>query len=149
MQYEEISIRDHATLRRLLGILDGMVNTMEDGGRIEIADAVALLDLLRFFEPQYRQMLGGTEREPSISGLEDALKTKRARAFVQDSRRLTSMLRDHLDLEAAETEESPSKSFGKASPLSRLEKKYENVTVGSDFKVERDSTHVPGPASYR
>lgn len=148
MQYEKISIRDRATLRRLMGILDGMVSTMEDGGRIEIADAVTILQLFKFFEPEYRKMLDGMEGELSISGLEMALKTKRARAFVQGSRKLTLVLREYLDAEDGRPDEVPAKQESPLS-LSRLEKKYDTVTAGQSFGHDRERTHTPGPASYR
>jgi hypothetical protein len=151
MHYEEISIRDHALLRRLLGILDGMVSTMEDGGRIEIADAVTLLNLLKFFEPEYHKMLDGVDEELSIAGLEEALHAKRAHAFVQGSRRLTLMLRDHLDSDGDAEEHLSSKLPKKENTLSlaRLERKYEGETPSKPFRLDHERSHTPGPASYR
>ena len=151
MHYEEISTQDHAMLRRLLGILDGMVSTMEGGGRIEIADAVTLLDLLKFFEPAYRAMLGEIDEGPSIAGLQEALRTKSARAFVQGSRRLMLMLRELLDMDGEAMEEPPSRLPKKVATLSlsRLEKKYEAETGRKPFTLDRERAQTPGPASYR
>jgi hemerythrin-like domain-containing protein len=57
MQCTELISRDHVILRRGLYILDGMVQKLEDGERIEIADVTAILKFLRFFGGEYHQAL--------------------------------------------------------------------------------------------
>ena len=51
----EIIIQDHTTLRRSLSVLDGMVQRLEEGARIEIADVAAVLTFLRRFGDEYHQ----------------------------------------------------------------------------------------------
>ena len=123
MKCTELLSRDHAVLRRGLGVLDGMVKKLEDGDRIEIADVTAILNFLRFFGDEYhqtmeerilfpalmraepeedslRQMLveHGEERAV-VADIEAALNPKKGLAFVLSSRRLTLLLGRHLDKE--------------------------------------------------
>jgi hemerythrin-like domain-containing protein len=123
MKCREIIVEDHVVIRRTLDILDGMVNRMEDGLRIEIADATAILKFLRVFADEYHQTMEETvlfpallraapndspvhqmasehyEERTAVSCIEDALKAKVGRDFVLSSRRLSRLLRDHFTKE--------------------------------------------------
>jgi hemerythrin-like domain-containing protein len=123
MNCTELIIEDHAILRRGLQMLDLMVRTMEDGGRIEIADAMAIARFLRLFGDEYHQtswdeVLGAAlpgdalqeeqrrirseraEIRTLVSGLEKALAGRKPLDFVRLARRLNPMLKDHCDREA-------------------------------------------------
>jgi hypothetical protein len=81
-------------LDRGLDILDRMVKRMEDGGRIEIADAAMILKFIgSLTEICLSKQSDGLEL---VSGLEHLLRTKRGRDFVRESRRLSVMLRARL-----------------------------------------------------
>ena len=108
---------DPANLRRALDILDGMVRKMERGGRIEIADAAAVLGFLG--------IVAGDE--PLVAGLEDTLKTKRGKEFVRSSRRLSQILRGCLNSEDNAADNELGKSSAELelqAGLARLERKY-------------------------
>ena len=123
MKCTELVLQDHVMLRRGLDILDGMVKKLEDGERIEIADVVSILKFLRLFGDQYHQSMEenvlfpallcanpdesplsqmltehGEERS-LVSAIENALKFKVGIDFVKSSRRLSVLLRNHLDKE--------------------------------------------------
>jgi hemerythrin-like domain-containing protein len=125
MMCTEMVIQDHAILRRGLDILDGMVRKLESGERIEIMDGTNLLKFLRVFGDEYhqtmeenvlypallraspeqallRQMLSehGEERA-LVAAVDDALKSRRGVDFVRGARRLSLLLRSHLDKEDA------------------------------------------------
>src|SRR5215470_14348560 len=55
MRSAELLVENHSTLRRGLDVLDGMVKKMEDGERIEIADALSILTFLRLFGHDYHR----------------------------------------------------------------------------------------------
>ena len=57
MKCIELISQDHAILRRGLDILDGMIETLEHGERIEIADVTAILKFLRLFGDEYHQAM--------------------------------------------------------------------------------------------
>jgi hemerythrin-like domain-containing protein len=123
MKCTELISRDHAVLRRGLDILDGMVKRLEDLERIEIADVAAILKFLRLFGDEYHQTMEEKVLFPALMGaephaeflhhllvehgeeravvaeIEAALNPKKGIAFVSSSRRLTLLLRQHLDKE--------------------------------------------------
>jgi hemerythrin-like domain-containing protein len=123
MKCTELISRDHAVLRRGLDILDGMVKKLEDLERIEIADVTAILKFLRLFGDEYHQTMEEKVLFPALMGaepyaeflrhllvehgeeravvaeIEAALNPKKGIAFVTSSRRLTLLLRQHLDKE--------------------------------------------------
>ena len=85
---------DHAKLGRGLDILDRMVKRMEDGGRIEIADAAMILKFIgSLTEICLSKQSDGLEL---VSGLEHLLRSKKGRDFARDSRRLSQLLRARL-----------------------------------------------------
>jgi hypothetical protein len=81
-------------LDRGLDILDRMVKRMEDGGRIEIADAAMILKFIgSLTEACLSQQSDGLAL---VTGLENLLRSKKGRDFARDSRRLSQMLRTGL-----------------------------------------------------
>ena len=127
MEYRETPIEDPAILGRVLSVLDGMVKRMEDGGRIEIMDGTTILGLLRLFGGEFNQTQPEqTVEQTLLAVVEAALKTKRASEFVQGSRRLSLMLRHHLDVDDTTVDRDP-KASGQPeiqAYLSSLEQKY-------------------------
>src|SRR4030095_4447126 len=85
---------DYVMLGRGLDILDRMGKRMEDGGRIEIADAAMILKFIgSLTETCLSKQSDGLEL---VSGLEHLLRSKKGRDFARDSRRLSQMLRARL-----------------------------------------------------
>ena len=115
MESDDLLASGHALLRGL-DILDGMVDRMEHGERIEVCDASVVLNILRLHEECYAE-----ERDLAAS-LQDTLKEKRGVVFVRDSRRLSLMLRDHLAGKGASVENQMGAEIN--SRLTRLEQKY-------------------------
>jgi hemerythrin-like domain-containing protein len=191
MQCTDLISQDHVILRRVLDILDGMVKKLEDGERIEIADVTAILKFLRFFGDEYHQnmeerilfpaLLRTTQQEGSLrqifrehseeravaADIEAALNPKRGRAFVQSSRRLILLLRNHLDKEDAclpdiaeralsnEEDELVVAEFMKNRTqaltlvdFDRLEKKYTRKPQGTPLKAKRELARAQGTRSY-
>jgi len=125
MKCTQLVVQDHVILRRGLDILDGMVQRLEDGQRIEIADVVAVLKFLRLFGDGYHQtaeenvlfplllpaappesplhqMLSEHSEERSlVTAIENALKFKMGTDFVRCSRQFIVLLRNHLEKEDA------------------------------------------------
>ena len=125
MKCTELVINDHSILRRGLDILQGMVQKLENGERIEIADVTAVLNFLRDFGDEYHQFMEEKvlfpallraipqdralhhmlfehdEERALVAGIEDALRYKSGRNFVETSRQLLVLLRDHLNKEDA------------------------------------------------
>jgi hemerythrin-like domain-containing protein len=123
MKTTELVTRDHAIMRRGLDVVDGMLRKLEEGQRIEIADITTILKFLRLFGDQYHQsmedtllfpwLLKSASDEPAVrqfimehhderalvAEVEEALLSRKVTAFLQTSRRLTAMLRDHFDKE--------------------------------------------------
>jgi hemerythrin-like domain-containing protein len=116
-------MQDHLALLLGLNILDGMIKKLEDGDRIEMADAITTLKFLHRFGDEYHQTMEETVLIPSLlhaapeetllravladhdeertlsSKIEDALKAKSGPAFVHSSRQLTTLLRNHFSTE--------------------------------------------------
>jgi len=123
MKCIEVVIQDHATIRKGLDILDMMVTAMEEGRRIEIADAIRMVNFLHSFADEYHQTMEEnilfplllratpddnplhqmipehTEERRLLSHIDDALKSKRAMDFVRMSRHLAMHLRNHFNEE--------------------------------------------------
>lgn len=134
MKCTELLNQDHAILRRGLDILDGMVRKLEDGQRIETADARAILKFLRIFRDGFPQTM-----EETVAAMEEALNSKRARAFARSSRQLILLLRSHLDKEqgevvAAEFTKSETQSEIYAN-FTRLERKYAPNRHGTPIEL--------------
>ena len=134
MKCTELLNQDHAILRRGLDILDGMVRRLEDGQRIETADARALLKFLRVFRDGFPQTM-----EETVAAMEEALDSKRGRAFASSSRQLILLLRSHLDKKkdevvAAEStkNETPSEIYAN---FTRLERKYPPNRHGTSIEL--------------
>ena len=131
MKCTDLVIQDHIALRRALDILDGMINKLERGDRIEIADAAEILKFLRTFGIEYHQ---------TIAAVEHAIAVRKGIDFVRNSRGLIVLLRNHYDREDAvlqsttiSKEEDP---LGRKAPeshvnLSSLEGKYTAKPYGS------------------
>jgi hemerythrin-like domain-containing protein len=127
MMCSELVIHDHMVLRRALDILDGMVQKMETGGRIEIADASVLLEFFRRFGAEYHQsavesvlfpalqsaaeQAGGqslrtitlehAEERLMFSRMQDALWARRGADFVRSARLFSKIQRAHYRKEDA------------------------------------------------
>src|SRR5262245_10908559 len=111
MSYTENPGQDPVMLRRVLTVLDGMVKRMEEGGRIEILDGKTILDFVRSFGREYRQMRPEQDEERALLvALDSALKAKRATDFIRGSRRLSFILRDYLHAEDVHTVYPPAPS---------------------------------------
>jgi hemerythrin-like domain-containing protein len=117
MKCTELVMQDHIILRQGLDILDGMVTTMESGGRIEIADVIAILKFFRF-GLEYQQTAEEQILSPAVLGashsqllaehaqhttqlaeVEFALESRRGSEFVRCSRWFGFCMRNHLDKE--------------------------------------------------
>jgi hemerythrin-like domain-containing protein len=125
MRCTELVFQDHVILRRALDVLDWMVKTLDDGARIEIADVTVILEFLRHFGDEYHQtmeervlfpaLLRAAPDEASlrqilsehveervlVAGIEEALRFRRGMDFARNSRRLSVLLRSHLEKEDA------------------------------------------------
>src|SRR6185295_6716729 len=121
MKCTEQMAEDHAALRRGLDILDGMVNKLEHGLRIEISDVAAILTFFRVFGDEYHQLTEETVFFPLllravpdnsliqrmvsehewqrtlIGEIENTMKSKKVADFVRMSRRFTMLFRNHLN----------------------------------------------------
>jgi hypothetical protein len=82
-------------LDRGLDILDRMVKRMEDGGRIEIADAAMILGFIGSLTQEC--LSEQSDGLALVSGLQHLLRSKKGRDFVRDSRRLSLLLRARLE----------------------------------------------------
>src|SRR5262249_27965176 len=96
-------------MKRALDIVDNMLTTMENGGRIEIADVAIVLKFLRMFGHEYHQ---------AIEEIEDALRCRRGMDFFRNSRRLIAQLKEAAGFDK---NRSPGET---PADLSRLERKY-------------------------
>ena len=119
MKCTELITRDHAMIGRGLDILDGMVQKMESGLRIEIADIVAILEFLQLFVDEYHQSMEEilfpallrvtatdsrvprmvqehTEERAAVRCIQLALKEKVGKQFVHSARHLSELLRTHF-----------------------------------------------------
>jgi len=123
MKWTEVVIQDHVVFRRGLDVLDGMVKKLENGERIETADAGTILKFLRLFvvenkqtfeknvlfpallragvqENPIRQMLfEHSEQRTLVSAVDEALRLKKGTEFVRSARGLSALLRNHMDRE--------------------------------------------------
>ena len=123
MKCTELVIKDHIVLRRGLDVVDGMLQKLEHGQRIEIFDATVMLKFLRLFGDQYHQAMEENLLFPAllaaapdecplhqfvaehgderilVAEIEDALMSRKGMAFFRSSRRLTGLLRAHCDRE--------------------------------------------------
>lgn len=92
-------MKDHAILRRGLDILEGMVQKLEGGDRIDIADVAAILKVFRSCEHIDEQVL--------VAAVESALGARQGVDFVRASRQLAVVLRNHLEMESVKQGNSP------------------------------------------
>jgi hemerythrin-like domain-containing protein len=123
MKCTELVIQDHVVIRRGLDILDGMLTKLESGERIEIADVRVILKFLHAFGDEYHQTMeekllfpalvrAAPEESPIhqmvmehgedralVTWITDALGARRVIDFVYSSRRLSMLLRKHIDRE--------------------------------------------------
>lgn len=179
MKCTDLLLQDHQYLRRALQLLDGMVAALESGGRIEIADATAVLGFLRRFGNDNHEVLeerilfptllmttpdrfcGGilaahTSSRELLAEMEEHLKWKRARQFVDGSRGLAELLERHLSDEdgllqeaarsilSTETDEQMGAELAahRTAPelylnFARLEGKYASAPVEGRVKAVR------------
>jgi len=120
MKCTELVFQDHATIRRGLDILESIVAKLEQGERIEIADAITVLKFIRIFGLDYHQSIEQhvlfpalpesriedlvfehDEHRSLINAIDEALSTKRGLEFVRRSRGFIALLRNHLNREDA------------------------------------------------
>lgn len=172
MKSTELISRDHAILRRGLDILDGMVKKLEDGERVEIADAIALLKFLRIFGDRQEDSLHPLFREHSeeraiVGKIEAALNAKRGIDFVQNSRRLSLLVRNHLDKADSVLSGIADRSLSKEDDamvpaeftknraqeetlinFPRLENIYVREPKKTPFKSGREAARAQGAGSY-
>ena len=123
MRSTQLVIQDHIILRRGLDVVDGMLQKLECGQRIEIFDATVMLKFLRLFGDQYHQAMEETVLFPAllaaapdecplhqfvsehgaertlVAEIEEALMSRKGMAFFRSSRQLTGLLRAHCDHE--------------------------------------------------
>lgn len=123
MKCTQIVIQDHIVIRRALGVVDAMLKTLQDGLRIEIADAKTMLQFLRVFADQYHQateenllfpvLVAAAPDDAALARLvsehgkermladeiEEALLSRRGMAFFRSSHQLTELLRVHCEKE--------------------------------------------------
>lgn len=165
MKCIELVGQDHISIRRGLDILDGMVKTMEDGYRIEIADVNAMLKFLRCFGDEYHQTMEETvlfpallcgspsecllqnmlsdhaEERSLVEGIEGSLMAKRGMAFAGGSHRLSLLLREHLEKEDATfgnlAEETLSKEQDDAVVVQFLKSRTPPETYANFPRLER------------
>src|SRR5215471_15304915 len=123
MRCTQLIIQDHIILRRGLDVVDGMLQKLESGQRIEIFDATVILKFLRLFGDQYHQAMEESVLFPAllaaapdecplhqfvsehgdertlVAEIEESLMSRKGMAFFRSSRRLTGLLRAHCDRE--------------------------------------------------
>jgi hemerythrin-like domain-containing protein len=116
-------VQDHVILRRALDILEGMVQKLEHGDRIEIADALTIAQFIKLFGVEYHQameekvvfpaLLRGapqdsplrhmlfehTEQRALLAAMDNALNMRKGTDFVRNARGLIVLLRSHFDRE--------------------------------------------------
>jgi hypothetical protein len=142
MHGTDLTSRDQGIRRRGLDIFDGMVKKLEDGERIEIADVADILKFLKLYEDEY------PERLTIVGEIEAALSFKQGTAFVRSSRRLISLLRDHLDKERSLSAEVNEMVLAAGSLINfgRLEKKYTRKPQGTPLPGQQVArAHGAGP----
>jgi hemerythrin-like domain-containing protein len=132
MKCTELVIQDHAFLRRALDILDGMIQKLEHGERIEIADAMTVARFIRLFGVEYQQtmeekvffpaLLRGapqdsplhhvvfehTEQRALLTAMDNALNMRKGTEFVRTARGMIALLRGHFDREDSSLREMTS-----------------------------------------
>jgi len=142
MTYSDPIAQDHSAMRRALAILDGMVEKMEAGQRIEIADITMILNFLRRFGDEYHQH---TEARTLVARIDEALRTKRGGDFVRNSRQLTQLLRGRFS-----KEDTDGMVVAEASVnFSRLERKYAlEQPPDKPLPMSRNPARVQRAASY-
>jgi hypothetical protein len=101
--------------QRSLNVLDAMVQKMEGGGRIEIADVKVLLTLLTAISQS-------AERRRLVDRIEESLAVRRGQDFVRNCRELAGLLRNQLNQEKDEVNGGLSNEV--STYFSRLERKY-------------------------
>ena len=123
MKCIELVVQDHVILRRALDILDGMVQRLEHGERIEIADAISVALFIRLFGVEYHQtmeerilfpallhgapndsplrqmLMEHTEQRALLATMDNALKVRKGADFVRNALAVIALLRNHFDRE--------------------------------------------------
>ena len=124
MRCTEIIVEDHIQIRRALDVVDGMLNKLESGQRIEVFDAKNVLKFLREFADQYHQVMEDSVLYPAllllatpdnpallqfvsdhcgerslVSEIEEALLSRQGMAFFRGAQELTALLRSHCERE--------------------------------------------------
>ena len=168
MTCTEIVIQDHSVLRRSLDILDAMVQKMEAGQRIEIADVMVILNFLRRFGDEYHQTMeenvlfpalqrgapqdnalqamlsDHAEERELVARIEESLRVRRGRDFVSNSHQLTSLLRSHFNKEDVVlrglAERSLSKEQDKALEAEFSRKRTQAEAFANFSRLERKYT---------
>jgi len=137
MECIEVISHDHELIRQGLEVLEGMVDKLESGERIELADVAATLEFLKQFGDEYHQRLEETvlfpallahaphdsslrqvfrehsEERAAVAEIEAALNPKRGKAFVRSTRQLVLLLRTHVDKEDNILKELAERSLSK------------------------------------
>jgi hemerythrin-like domain-containing protein len=124
MKCTDLLFQDHVIILRALDILDRMAANMDEGEPVDAVDISDLLRFLRVFGDEHHQakeesvlfpallgvarlqqiplrhMMFEHDQERSlVEGLEDALKTRKGSDFRHYARRLSGILRNHIDKE--------------------------------------------------
>lgn len=182
MKCTELVMQDHVAVRRALDVLDGMMKILESGERIEIADARSILNFLEFFGEDYHQaseekilfpalvravpqdspvhqlVMGHGQERALVDWIKEAFWSRRVKDFVYSSRRLSTLLRTHLDQEETVLGELAGRLLSKEEDdavvaefmknrkepetmvnFSRLERKYTSKTAGSSLQPAEPS----------
>ena len=142
MQGGELMSQDHVTLQRGLDILDGMVKRLEDGERIEIADVTATLKFLNVFFREH------SEERAIVAEIEAALNNKKGIAFVNSSRRLSVLLRVHVEAERPLSKKEDEMAGAEFINFTRLENKYMRKPQRTPVNSVREVARGHGAGSY-
>ena len=172
MKSTDLLIQDHRLIIRCLDVLDRIAASVYDGGHIDAKDVEAIVRFIRGFadnyhlakeesalfpemlrtapppdNPLHHLLFQHDQARSLVEAIEDALLTQQAAEFVQFARRLSSLIRHHIETEenvlyvsaarsmTPEQDEQIAMEISKfqADPsyvadLRRLERKYLNQT---------------------
>ncbi|HLH29628.1 MAG TPA: hemerythrin domain-containing protein [Terriglobia bacterium] len=171
MKCTELILEDHTLLRRGLAVVDGMLQKLEDGQRIEIYDASTILKFLRLFGDQYHQAMEESVLFPALlraapnnavlrefvtdhgherilmAQIEEALTAKRGMVFFRSSRELTALLRTHCNSEESILEDLAGRCLSEEQDESvhrEFMKARSQVETYADFsRLERRYVPIP------
>jgi hemerythrin-like domain-containing protein len=166
MKCTDLLFQDHVIILRALDIIDQMAANIEKGDPVHPVDIEDVLRFLRVFGDEHHQakeesvlfpallgvarlqhaplrhMLFEHDQERSlIEGLEDALKTKNGSDFRHYARRLSGLLRNHIDKENNILFDIVEKSLSKEQ-REQVAAEFEKFDIGwEDRQVLNDNLH--------